>query len=910
MDGLDDRGQVVIIGATNRPDQIDEALRRPGRFDKELYFPLPDVAARRVILDIHTKGFDPAVPEDLKDKLAEMTKGCSGADIESLCREATLAAIQRTFPQIYNSDQKLEIDVNQIEVKPKDFLLTLDKIVPSSQRAAATAMKPKKMRVEPLIRRAVDDVIKMVGDIMPQKRKTTALEEAMFDDHDDPMALEFYELEKTFREARVHRPRLLISGLRGMGQAYLATAILAKFEMLHLQSFDLPTLLEDSTRSPEATVVQLFKEVRRHKPAIIFIPNVNIWWDTLDPRTARLFTQMLQGLDANDEIMVLGIMSVETDEEHPDPGMMRDLFGFTSKSEYRIRRPDADARREFFSEITAYISRSPAQLPQPENRKPRHLPELPLAPVQPEENPAFSEAELKAQYQRDLYLLNHMKGKLRPILASIKSVYRNLAQSAFDLNNVPYTGEQSLIATDMSLDRLRAAAANGDENVPSLVPTVDKQGISGILHVPSGHIFYNISTQTIDARLENGAYHHPEDFQADFQRLISDFTHIHLVVENPRVTAASDLTATIATDLYALTVEDLQYPEYAKIRERFRLRKEIQAKKIAAKRAEEKRKQQENAHARTSSQNGSPLRLMSPPKKGRSPRHSSRSRSPTARLPETVNGKQPLNPSALLASMAAHNTPIRQVANTSSQGDGPLTQNSFIHKIPPGMSMQDYYNSASTTTSGQTGQKTSQSNGSARQGDPDFSGLHEIGSGGSQIPDTQPNSNNSGSTQSRSTQALTQSNKPATVSFDDSIDGSQRSPDKDGFRFPALPSSITHTPPRTFHPPTTAVSALLNPASPDKPQPQPALILDQRYLAQFLDELVTRSSGLSVEQLEQVFAVLMSSIWQHKAEWNRMSVIDACATAFNEVIVDIESMQRILMSSLETEERRLAGMHG
>lgn len=81
MDGMDGRGQIIVIGATNRPDSVDPALRRPGRFDREFYFPLPDVKARRHIINIHTKNWDPPLSDKFKDTLAEMTKGYGGADI-------------------------------------------------------------------------------------------------------------------------------------------------------------------------------------------------------------------------------------------------------------------------------------------------------------------------------------------------------------------------------------------------------------------------------------------------------------------------------------------------------------------------------------------------------------------------------------------------------------------------------------------------------------------------------------------------------------------------------------------------------------------------------------------------------------------------------------------------------------
>ncbi|KAG9570819.1 AAA-domain-containing protein, partial [Aureobasidium melanogenum] len=106
MDGMDGRGQVIVIGATNRPDSVDPALRRPGRFDREFYFPLPNVKARRAIIDIHTKGWEPPLKPEFKDQLAALTKGYGGADLRSLCTEAALNAVQGTFPQIYSSNKK------------------------------------------------------------------------------------------------------------------------------------------------------------------------------------------------------------------------------------------------------------------------------------------------------------------------------------------------------------------------------------------------------------------------------------------------------------------------------------------------------------------------------------------------------------------------------------------------------------------------------------------------------------------------------------------------------------------------------------------------------------------------------------------------------------------------------------
>lgn len=125
MDGMDNRGQVIVIGATNRPDSIDPALRRPGRFDREFYFPLPNIEGRKKIIEIQTSKWAPPLQPEFIDEVATLTKGYGGADLRALCTESALNAIQRRYPQIYTSSEKLVIDPRTITVSPRDFILSL-----------------------------------------------------------------------------------------------------------------------------------------------------------------------------------------------------------------------------------------------------------------------------------------------------------------------------------------------------------------------------------------------------------------------------------------------------------------------------------------------------------------------------------------------------------------------------------------------------------------------------------------------------------------------------------------------------------------------------------------------------------------------------------------------------------------
>lgn len=338
MDGMDGRGQVIVIGATNRPDSIDPALRRPGRFDREFYFPLPNTDARRKILDIHTKGWEPPVPDTLKDELADLTKGYGGADLRALCTEAALNAVQRRYPQIYQSNEKLLIKPETITIGAKDFMISIKKMVPSSERAASSGAAPLPKTIEPLLREPLKEIKNILAQVLPQKKQITALEEAQFDDAEGDKGMGRERMQQEFERSRVFRPRLLIRGVPGMGQQYLGGAILNHFEGLHVQSFDLPTLLSDSNRSAEAAVVQFFTEVRRHKPSVIYIPNVDIWYSTLEEKVISTFLGLLRSLAPTDPVLLLGVLENEAAEV--DPEMVKRLFGFSKHNQFEISKPN------------------------------------------------------------------------------------------------------------------------------------------------------------------------------------------------------------------------------------------------------------------------------------------------------------------------------------------------------------------------------------------------------------------------------------------------------------------------------------------------------------------------------------------------------------------------------------------
>jgi SpoVK/Ycf46/Vps4 family AAA+-type ATPase len=184
MDGMDGRGQVIVIGATNRPDAVDPALRRPGRFDREFYFPLPNLDARRQIIQINTRAWEPQLPDEMLSTLASLTKGYGGADLRSLCTEAALNAIQRKYPQIYKTTDRLQVQPGSIHVQPKDFMLAVKKIIPSSARSAASSAIQLPLQLVPLLVKELERIKEGVDRVLPPVKQRTALEEAEYEDED------------------------------------------------------------------------------------------------------------------------------------------------------------------------------------------------------------------------------------------------------------------------------------------------------------------------------------------------------------------------------------------------------------------------------------------------------------------------------------------------------------------------------------------------------------------------------------------------------------------------------------------------------------------------------------------------------------------------------------------------------
>ncbi|KAJ3583061.1 hypothetical protein NHX12_034506 [Muraenolepis orangiensis] len=340
MDGLDSRGEIVVIGATNRLDSIDPALRRPGRFDREFLFSLPDKKARKHILEIHTREWNPKLAELFVDELAERCVGYCGADLKALCTEATLMALRRRYPQIYGSSVKLQLDVSSITLGPCDFSKALRTIVPASQRALAPSGRALAPALRPLLDTSLSLVLKSLFRVFPhaaqQMDRDNAndgdnqwLEDDLYSDEDNECSASIYDVDpaasalgvlhhpashtpflhfstSVLRQPTAYRPRLLLAGPPGSGQgSHLAPALLHHLDKLPVHRLDLPTLYSVSVKTPEESCAQVFREARRSVPSVVFMPHISEWWEAVSETVRSTFLTLLQDIPSFSPILIL-----------------------------------------------------------------------------------------------------------------------------------------------------------------------------------------------------------------------------------------------------------------------------------------------------------------------------------------------------------------------------------------------------------------------------------------------------------------------------------------------------------------------------------------------------------------------------------------------------------------------------
>uniref|UniRef100_A0A672S2C0 ATPase family AAA domain-containing protein 2 n=1 Tax=Sinocyclocheilus grahami TaxID=75366 RepID=A0A672S2C0_SINGR len=357
MDGLDSRGEIVVIGATNRLDSIDPALRRPGRFDREFLFNLPDKKARKHILEIHTRDWSPKLAEPFIDELAEKCVGYCGADVKALCTEAALAALRRRYPQIYSSSQRYQLDVASIVLGPQDFGCALRSIVPAGQRAQAPPGQALSYVLKPLLEPTLAQTLACLMRVFPHtellhREHTHVLFEVL-------MSLRIYIcgistknhlnifLHSAYQQPTSYRPRLLLTGPQGAGQStHLAPAVLHHLEKFTVHRLDLPTLYSVSAKTPEESCAQVFREARRCVPSIIYMPHISDWWEAISETVKSSFLTLLQDVPSFTPLLILA--TAETIyQQLPDEVTNLHLYGEV----VCLSMPEEEARRKFFSDL-------------------------------------------------------------------------------------------------------------------------------------------------------------------------------------------------------------------------------------------------------------------------------------------------------------------------------------------------------------------------------------------------------------------------------------------------------------------------------------------------------------------------------------------------------------------------------
>jgi transitional endoplasmic reticulum ATPase len=325
MDGLESRGQVVVIGATNIPNTLDPALRRPGRFDREICIGIPDKKGRLEILHIHTRGMPLAKDVDL-EKLAEITHGFVGADLEALCREAAMSALRKVFPKIDFQLNEIPYElILELEVSMENFFEALKEVEPSAIREVFVEIPEVKW----------DEV----GGLEEVKQK---LKESV------EWPLKYPQL---FEKANTKPPKgIIIYGAPGTGKTLLAKAVAfeSKVNFIPIKG---PALMSKYIGESEKGVREAFKKAKQASPCILFFDEI----DALAPMrgggasdahvSERVISQFLTELDGIEELKGVLVLAATNRMDILDPALLR-AGRFDLLLELPI--PDEKARWEIF----------------------------------------------------------------------------------------------------------------------------------------------------------------------------------------------------------------------------------------------------------------------------------------------------------------------------------------------------------------------------------------------------------------------------------------------------------------------------------------------------------------------------------------------------------------------------------
>ena len=324
MDGMVSRGQVIVIGATNIPEMIDPALRRPGRFDREMALSAPNVEGRLAILRIHSRRMPLASDVDL-ERLAQITHAFVGADIEALCKEAGMVALRRYLSlEGDNHPDAALLNLDHLEITMEDFLTALREIEPTATREFYTERSKVQWHHIGGLKRIRETLLSIVD--WPHK---------------------FPEL---FEEGNVRPPRgILFSGPSGTGKTLMAKA-LAGETGLNFISISGPILFSKWLGESEKALHQIFKKAKQSAPCILFFDEIdalvtNRGHGSDGGAVERMASQFFNELDNLSDLSQVIVLGATNREDLLDPALMR-----AGRLDYILKFPvpDLEERLEIF----------------------------------------------------------------------------------------------------------------------------------------------------------------------------------------------------------------------------------------------------------------------------------------------------------------------------------------------------------------------------------------------------------------------------------------------------------------------------------------------------------------------------------------------------------------------------------
>ena len=326
MDGMGSRGNIIVIGATNRPNAIDPALRRPGRFDREIEIGVPDKAGRYEVLQIHTRNMPLAEDMDLK-RLSDVTHGYTGADIASLCREAAMKALRRYIPEINLEEERIPPEMlEKMVVRMDDFLSAYREITPTAMREVYVEVPQVKWDEVGGLKQVKQELMESVE--WPLKKP------------------------EVFKKMGIKPPRgILLYGPPGCGKTLLARAVATESEANFI-SIKGPEIFSKWVGESEKAIREIFRKGRTAAPAIIFFDEL----DAIVPKrglgyadsgaSERVISQLLTEIDGIESLQNVLVIAATNRPDMLDPAVMRP--GRFDRLIY-VPSPDIESLKEIFS---------------------------------------------------------------------------------------------------------------------------------------------------------------------------------------------------------------------------------------------------------------------------------------------------------------------------------------------------------------------------------------------------------------------------------------------------------------------------------------------------------------------------------------------------------------------------------